>query len=351
VWTGTVGAGADQQFVIEWRNMLLYAAGDPRVSYEVIFSPRGDITFNYSGLITDDSKGANAAVGITSPGGGFGLQYLFQEPALVSGTAITFPYPADPQPIPYGSVSGTMSENGAPFANARVTLDDTRTTTDNAGHYRFDSLEAGTYRLEGSSGCDGATVANLNIDGDVTMDLDTAPIVDDFGYSCVLGTSSWIPVETVLPKSYGDVELPFAFPFYGRTYTAASVGAGGVYLRDPNDSTTGGDIEFFPGANVNPDAQSTVRVGSVGTAPNRQFVVEARNVPLLEVPAVRVTLEIVLSENGTVSMNFLDPPDPSLLPNPITIWFYSLTNGLITYLEDGRGLLSRNAVFFRPPAS
>jgi hypothetical protein len=59
---------------------------------------------------------------------------------------------------------------------------------------------------------------------------------------------------------------------------------------------------------------------------------------------------VVLGEDGTVSAAFQDPPDPTLLPHNIIIWFYSLANGLITYEEDGRGLLSRNAVVFRPPA-
>jgi hypothetical protein len=353
VWSGSIGTGADQRFVIEWRNMKLIAPGDPRISYEVIFSPGGDVTFNYSGLSTtdDNAKGIDAAVGITSPGGGYGLQYSFQQPALVSGTAITFTYPADPQPISYGSLSGTVSANGVRFPHAGIGLDNFPTTTDSTGHYRFDSVETGTYNLEGSSGCDAATIANVDIEGDVTVDLNLTPMVDDFGYSCGLTPVDWIPANTVMTEDYPDVDLPFAFPFYGQTFTTAQVGADGVYLRRPDNPASGGAIEFWPGANVIPDAQSTLRVETVGTVPNRRFVVEARDVPLREAPDIRVTYEVVLGEDGAVTVAFHDPPDPSLLPHDIIIWFISVASGTIRYKEDGRGLLSRNAVVFRPPVA
>ncbi len=351
IWTGTIGTGGSQRFVVEWRDMVFDGGGNARFSFEAIFSPNGDITFNYSGLTTDDTKGANAAVGITSPGGGYGLQYLFQEPALADGTAVTFLFPEDPQPIPYGSVSGTVSANGVPYAQSVVILENNQTRTDDAGNFRFDNVEAGSYNLETWSGCDGVNEANVEIQADTTMDLHPIPIVDDFGYACKLESTAWIPTDTVLPGSGADITLPFAFPFYGDGYPTAQMNPGGVYLRKPGDSRTGGDLEFWPGANVSFDAQSSLRTATLGTAPNRRFVFEVRDIPLVEAPAVRVTFEYVFAEDGTVTMTFMDPPDPALLPYRIRIYWYKLGGSATIYEEDGRGLLMGNAVVFRPPTS
>jgi hypothetical protein len=356
VYTGVVGAGAEQRYVIEWRNVrFLQAAETARFSFEAVFSPRGDITFNYAGVVDDRTSGISAAVGITSLGGGYGLQYSFRSNALVSGTAITFTYPEDPHPIPYGSLSGIATSEGVPLDHATVLLDNFHATTDSSGHYRFESVEAGTYGLGAVSGCDAANAPDVVVDGDTTADLSLTPFVDGFGYSCGIGPADWIPGVNVLSFTEGSdtiVQFPFALPFYGSTFTGAIVSpAGDVYLRHPDEeSGIGGDLESWLGQ-VHLDAQSSVRTTTVGQAPNRRVAIEWRGL-ILENPAgVRITFEMVFAEDGTVTMAYQDLFDTRLLPQPIRLFFYSLSDELIDYIEDGRGFPQGRAVIFRPPSS
>uniref|UniRef100_UPI0020BD5B05 carboxypeptidase-like regulatory domain-containing protein n=1 Tax=Rhizomonospora bruguierae TaxID=1581705 RepID=UPI0020BD5B05 len=348
VWTGTIGSGSTQQFVIEWRNIVHYG-GTARFSFEVLLSPSGDVTFNYSGMANDRSKGSSAAIGITSPGGGYGLQYAFQSPVLAAGTAVTFVYPDDPWPIPTGSISGTVLRKGTPVGGAEVRLGGLRGYADSAGHYEFGDLETGTYGLEVYQGCDAANQPDVLVDGDAVVNLDLTTYYDDFGYSCTLEQEKWIPGNTVVPGGWADIDLPFPFPFYGRRWTMASIGAGSMYLIDSSTESIGGDIEFWPGANPISDANSGTFTAVVGTAPNRQFVIEARNYNFGERPDLRLSWEMIFGEDGSMKMIFKDPPDPTAVPYTESVWSMPEDYDGISYYEDGFGFPAGKSVVIHPP--
>lgn len=90
VEVGLVGSGADRRFVIEYRDVLLYADFSTRVDFQVQLAERGgDIDFHYltaAGL----GDGRSATVGIEDQSGGDGLLYSYDEPVLHSGLAIRF---------------------------------------------------------------------------------------------------------------------------------------------------------------------------------------------------------------------------------------------------------------------
>ncbi|MEU8088014.1 LamG-like jellyroll fold domain-containing protein [Micromonospora sp. NPDC049101] len=350
IWTGTTGSGEEQRFVVEWRDVQSWPS-DATFSFEVLFAPSGDITFNYSGGADDRSNGGAATVGITSGGGQYGLEYSFQEPVLKAGAAVTFAYPDDPWPIPSGSLSGTVFRGGSPVPGALVELGQEHAVSDDSGRYVFTDLEDGTYGIEALQGCDRGNVPNATIDGEVTVDLQLSTYFDDFGYSCSLEQMEWVPGETVMPNGDSDIRLPFTFPAYGKQYTTAeSMSEIGVYLKDPDGDSIDGDIEFWPGANPVSDEQSSTLTAVVGAAPRRRFIIEGRNYSFEERPDLRLTWEMVIGEDGSLRMAFKDPPDPSQVPYTESVWFSANGYYGIEYYEDGYGFPAGKAVVIHPPA-
>jgi hypothetical protein len=352
VWTGTIGSGAAQRFVVEWRNVRP-VGWSTRFSFEVLFSPRGDITFNYVGGTDDKSEGSEAAVGITSPGGNYGQQYSFQDPVLTPGTAVTFAYPDGPQPLSYGSISGTVVRNGAPVQDAEVRLGPERATSDDSGHYTFGDLETGTYGVDALEGCDTANEPDVVVDGDVTVDLSLSTYFDAYGYSCSLEQSGWIPGQTPVPGGSADVDLPFAFPFYGQQSTAAYIDADSIQPYEKIGIECACVIpgfEFYPGGYLVGDGQSSLLTATVGTAPNRQFVVEARNYTFKERPDLRLSWETVLGEDGSAKIIFKELSGPTGLPHPASVSVQSPDGDVgISYSEDGHGFPAGKSVVIHPP--
>lgn len=54
------------------------------------------------------------------------------------------------------------------------------------------------------------------------------------------------------------------------------------------------------------DASASVVTGSTGTAPNRVFMVEWRNVALFDAPGTRITFQVQLFEDGNIAMAWRD---------------------------------------------
>ncbi|XVV10938.1 LamG-like jellyroll fold domain-containing protein [Actinoplanes sp. CA-131856] len=357
VWTATTGTGAEQRYVIEWRNAQL-AGTDSRVSFDAVLAPNGDVTFNYSGLNDELAKGTDTVVGITSPGGNYGRQYAFQQPDLASGTAVTFAAPEQPGPSLNGALTGTVwSADDEPLAGVQVWLDDWTTTTDEFGMYHFEGMENGTYNLYAAQGCNEVELPEGTVDGIGTYtDLKLGPASDTFGNKCSLTSAAWTSGDT--PVSFGEngyetsVALPFPVSFYGHAFNDLTVQSwGAVAFADPADSTLGGGVQVWPGVDPNTDEQTKVYTKFAGTAPNRQFVIEWRNVGLTDVPDARVDLELVIDESGTITANINNQPDRSLTNKDFEIYFWGNDYNSIGYFEDGNGLRAGRSITFTPPTA
>ncbi len=102
------------------------------------------------------------------------------------------------------------------------------------------------------------------------------------------------PVLDSVGGSFGDDEvsaaipLGFAFPFYDTTQTQVVISSNGWLTFGastsafaptiPSTSTPNGVVSFF-GRDLNPGAGGTVTYATVGTAPNREFLVNYNNIP------------------------------------------------------------------------
>ncbi len=144
-----------------------------------------------------------------------------------------------------------------------------------------------------------------------------------------IGDGAWTLVRTGDPTyPYDDgvvtYTLPFVFNFYGVNYTQAHVSTNGnVHFGLPNDYWPGKSFEcvpsisqYVPKAMVAPlwydfivplitdTVQGGVYTDIIGTAPNRIYVVEWRNVYEYGNPNVRATIETLIYENGDIVFQY-----------------------------------------------
>jgi subtilisin family serine protease len=237
------------------------------------------------------------------------------------------------------AVSGTVKDStGAALAGARVTILGTPlppAVTDASGSYSFASVPDGTYDVRAEAGrCLEAQVKTLTVDGDETLDFTLPERQDAFGYKCRGVPGSFIDAETVLPL-VGDlvqlsIPLPFPVTLYGQTYETANVTPKGYIELTPST------VNYINGAIPDPitpnaaiyafwddlvvDSASSVRTQVVGSAPNRKFVVEWRDVQFFEQPNLRVRFEMILSETGQIEFQYASPTDdPRQQGNSATI--------------------------------
>jgi hypothetical protein len=191
-------------------------------------------------------------------------------------------------------------------------------TTDAGGNYAFEALSQGTYHLYADDGCS-AGQRSVTVDGDVVREVGFAfARRDPGGYSCSRAPAAPLAAGTVLPLEGDDtslsVPLPFAFPFYGATYRTVTVSTNGSLnvtgadtppsnVPVPDESPPDGAVHAFWDDLV-VDGASSVRTGPTGTAPDRRFVVEWRDVAFYGVPGARVTVQAVLFEDGEIEVSY-----------------------------------------------
>ncbi|GIF18174.1 hypothetical protein BJ973_008862 [Actinoplanes tereljensis] len=314
-------------FVVEWRNVLRKGTTTERLSFEAVLTPDGKVTFNYTGLDTDNERGAKAVVGIEAPDGADGLTYAASEVALATGKTVTFATPAEMDiPATYSLTGKVLSMTGTAVSGAKVTLDPVGLTATTAtdGSYKFDGLTADTYTVYSAqnSKCPQVAQAIVDLTANTVKDLQRALDYGGMGYACAQVTGTFTAAANVVTALTGDeattgITFPFSFPFHGQTYTSATVSTNGFLTfgsalgtntyANPTMPTLAA-----PNAVVAPfwddleiDASASVRTDTIGTAPNRKFVIEWRNAIFRPSGPDRITFEAVFSETtGEIAFNY-----------------------------------------------
>jgi hypothetical protein len=107
-----------------------------------------------------------------------------------------------------------------------------------------------------------------------------------------------------------QITLPFAVTLYGTSYTSAWIDTNGLLeLANPGSSAVNFNTQIPSSAKPNAsiyamwddliaDSSSTILTSTVGTAPNRQFIVEWRNLEYFNDKNSRVSFEIILTEGS-----------------------------------------------------
>lgn len=243
-------------------------------------------------------------------------------------TTQNFAMPAAPS----FTLSGVVRDGSAqPVANATVTILNTPfapVTTNASGAYSFASVPAGTYSVQATGGrCFTPQTQSVTVSSATTLNFTLAALSDSFGYKCSIVTGTFINANTVVSLTGDDataaVTLPFTFSFYGQNYTSAYISTNGV-LGFGTASTAYSNANLpntaTPNAAIYPlwddlyvDASASVRRQTLGTAPNRQFVVEWRNIRFFSDSTRRVKFEVILNENGNVQIQYGDIDSASTL--------------------------------------
>ena len=231
-------------------------------------------------------------------------------------------------PAPVHALTGTVrDDHGNALVGVQVTVLATPVppvVTDNSGHYSIPALPDGTYQMQAlGTHCYEGQTQQLALNKDTTLDFTLPQRTDGFGYSCLPVPYAFIDANTVLPigsmTSKADITLPFPMTFYGQTYETATVTALGYLnfasssmvsyanVQLPNPSLPNGAIYPF-WTDMMFDGQSSVRTELVGAAPDRQFVIEWRDMGSWYA-ASRVRFEVVLNESGQVTLQYATGSD------------------------------------------
>lgn len=224
---------------------------------------------------------------------------------------------------PSATVSGTVTAGGGVVAGARVALLGTPVagTTNDAGFYSLTAPQ-GTYELQLSSPlqCFTSITREVNLNADLTVDVDLPVRTDEFGYACGNADGSYPQASTLVDLTGDDqravVDLPFAVPFYGINYTSISVTTNGSAAFGAASSTqTNREIPstLTPNGALYPmwddlmvDASAGVYTTVVGTAPHRRFVIEWRNVRSYFDAEQRLSFAAEIGEDGGIIYRYKD---------------------------------------------
>lgn len=192
------------------------------------------------------------------------------------------------------------------------------------------------------------------------------PCAQSAEYPCKEVTPSYIEASTDLgltgDGAFSPVTLPFPFTFYGVTYNTANVRTNGflsfvdtssaidnpVYFPTSGSglptSPNGAIYAFWDYLAVNAYVGASVRTQTLGTAPNRQFVIEWRNVTFADGWGTPFDFEIVLHEGtGAILLQYrnIDSATPETGS--------SATIGLENQAGTAASLLSHNRPAIKSP--
>ncbi|MEV4621277.1 PQQ-dependent sugar dehydrogenase [Asanoa sp. NPDC049573] len=329
VRTGVSGAAPNRKFTVEWRNSGYYGSNSGRVRFSAVFGEDGSITYHYADLSTAGrEQGNSATVGIEDGSGTVGLAYSVEQPVLRDGTTVTFSPPGGTPPPTSGTISGVVSANGNPLGGATLTLSPGGRTATSAGNgsYQFTAVAPGAYTVAGTApgGFTGSAPVTVTAGGAHTVNLTlTGPPPGSGDYTKTTQARPYVSTAdgTVLPLTGDDavaqISLPFGFEFYGQQQTTAWVSTNGVLsFVNPGGATpdnTAIPATGLPNAAIYPywddlvqRSGSAIRTKVVGSAPNRQFVIDWFNTGMYGSSSARISAQVVLAENGEIALNYAD---------------------------------------------
>ncbi|RKR87419.1 subtilisin family serine protease [Micromonospora pisi] len=273
--------------------------------------------------------------------------------------------------VPWHAVHGTVTDPaGRPVVGAQVSLVGETFpgfTTGADGTYTGLLPEA-DYEVQVTHGRWLARkTVPFTVDGDETLDVTLEAKTDAYGYAAGVADTAWVNGGSVLPLT-GDrasrvVELPFPVTFYGTTYTGASVHTDGYLTFGTGATTSTGDNAALPALSVPAaavhafwddlvlDNVSTVRTKTSGSTPNRQFVISWTRAALKSSPKSRLDFQIVLAENGTVTLQYRNLAQGATGATATVGIAEKPAGTALTYSANEAALDAGTAVTFRVPGT
>jgi hypothetical protein len=226
--------------------------------------------------------------------------------------------------LPRFTVSGhvTGSEDGGPIQGTAIKAVGTpveEATSDAAGAYRLE-LPEGDYTLRAAAGgCTEVATVDIAVHANLTQNFGLFRKLDDFGHGCGAIPFDWTSA-TNQSALFGDefagrLTLPFTFSFYGTGYNAVFLSDNGYLNFLAPDQYNGFPVAIpspgLPNAaiyafwqDLQLDDQSSINYATIGSAPNRAFVIEYHGVKPFGGSA-RMSFEIKLWEGAAGNIDLL----------------------------------------------
>ncbi|MFC3739272.1 carboxypeptidase regulatory-like domain-containing protein [Paractinoplanes deccanensis] len=298
--TKVTGTAPNRQWIVEWRNALWFASDADRVSFEAIFAEDGSITFAYDGIDPDSpiERGSGGTVGIENTDGTVALQHLYATDLLTDGTGVHF----QPDAPATNSISGSVTCAGNPVEGATVNAAGVTTTTAYDGIYQLDNIPAKTWTAL-------ASIPNGDCAGSQTRSVLVGRTAATIGFAAepTPAGASYTITEAPMPytaatgtdlltgnDAWATVQLPFPIPFYGASTETLRIGTEGTL------DLPAGYIYPFRRDWI-ADEQSDIVTAVRGSASDRQYVIEWRNLRHFNDSSVRFTFQAILDETGGIS--------------------------------------------------
>ena len=195
------------------------------------------------------------------------------------------------------------------------------TTGANATQYTVGGLTGATtycFRVRAANDYSGAGNTSA-----YTNEASATTLAPPTPYVCSATTYSWITASTGTSYALGDdasasVTLPFSFSLYDSTFTTGSISSNG-YLRLGSGAATSYSNVAIPNTadpngmiavwwdDLAPNTGGTIYARTVGSAPNRQYVVSWEGVPHYSNTATTITAQLVLEEaTGDIVLQYQD---------------------------------------------
>src|SRR5439155_4509220 len=158
-----------------------------------------------------------------------------------------------------------------------------------------------------------ATVGSVSKSVSLAGSVQTNYYAQDAPYAWIDATAGGTNLNITGDDAQAVVNLPFAFSFYKQSYTQAKVGSNGLIgfggdvagaylnLNLPHPQLPNGFLAPF-WDDLDPSRGGSIWAKTVGTAPNRRFVVEWAGVPHYAI-AGDATFEAILDE-GTNDVTY-----------------------------------------------
>ncbi|WBB81951.1 S8 family serine peptidase [Micromonospora sp. WMMD882] len=221
VYTTAFGSAPRRTFLVEWRNVSLYADRTQRLTFSAAISEDGSVVFRYKDVDGGGPQtGTGATIGLENEAGTEGFLYSFNTAAVADGAAIAF------RTTRTGVLSGVVTDanDGLPVAGATVTtrVGDTSVTdtSDASGRYlvqapagaaqvslasaNYETATATATLTAGASEVRSAALRTARITASAASLTVTAPAAQTRSRSITLSNTGTLDAEVVVTELDAD---------------------------------------------------------------------------------------------------------------------------------------------------
>jgi len=199
----------------------------------------------------------------------------------------------------------------------------------------------------------------IDVGPDISVCAGPVTLTATIDSSLIAGTTPPNTVSLIDDQFSGVVNIGFPFTFYGNTYTQCVISSNNFITFDltvasgyspytivnacPNPNPSGGapasplNAIMGPWQDINPGVGGTISYQTLGTAPNRVFVVEYCNIPMYSCSGLLFSSQIIIHETtNEIETQIINKPLCTTWNNGRAIHGLHNIDGTIAHIVPGR---------------